>query len=527
MIINHKSPVMKKIVVLLLLITHIALGQAPKKTDDFVNVKSLGVKGNGIADDGPAIQAAIDAYAKLYFPDGLYKVNDELLVNKKIAIKGGKKARIIKNFNAPNTALFKCKHSDIEISGLKIEGITKLKFIQNEYGIHMLGTPSNIYDGIKIFNNQISDIGHGAICIEYCKDFQISNNRINNISSAGIEVLSSEKGAINKNYIKDILVGSSGNAYGIILTLRLCDVDDPSKDIVVKNNTVVNVPIWEGIDTHAGQDIQIVGNTILNCAYGINASKCNNTSTMVPNNITIANNIIKKGTVTTPGRGIGSGGSASMYAKNIIVKNNQIDGYGMDNNSEGAIMFYSTRKLQINANTITNSLSSGINIQNRNEDYSVTKNTIRRINKGTTNAAGIIIRNEGQSGLVQDNYVDASKELGMMVYGKGSNNFKNNTFLGGRGKYVGAEHVKGLELVETATKDLDPIDENSNTNFTVNVNAARVGDDVTISTNVKLANVSIVGSVSAINIVTVKIENNSGKKVDPPLIKYTIKVTKQ
>ncbi|MBA4848949.1 glycosyl hydrolase family 28-related protein [Emticicia sp. BO119] len=517
---------MNKVMYLFLLIATLAFGQVPKKNSVYVSVKSFGAKGDGKTDDKLAIQAAIDVNAHVYFPDGIYIVNDELIIDKKITVLGSKNAKIIKNFTAPNTALLKCRNSDIEISGLKIEGITQSKFVQNEYSIHVVGNASNNYTRIRILNNTISEIGHGAICVEYCKDFLISGNRISNINSTGIEVLSSEKGIITRNTVRDIITGSAGTAYGIIMSLRLCDIDLPSKNIAVKNNVVDNVPLWEGIDTHAGQDIQIIGNTILNCAYGINASKCNNNSSMVPQNIIISNNIIKKGTVKTPGRGIGSGGSSSMYAGNIVVSNNTIDGYGIDNNSEGAIMFYSTKKLQIRANTITNSLSSGINIQNRNEDYLVSKNKIRKINKGTTNAAGIIIRNEGQSGIVQDNYVDADKELGMMVYGKGSNYFKNNTFLAGKGKYKGAEHVKGLELIELSAKDLPPIDAHSVATFTINVNAAREGDKVSVSIEKKIAYISVEGYVSATNVITIKVENNSGKKIDLPLMKYTVKVTK-
>ncbi|RFS18146.1 right-handed parallel beta-helix repeat-containing protein [Emticicia sp. C21] len=552
---------MKKLICLLLLITQIAAGQAIEKGDKlisndlvlmargadidssgirivaeeetdsnlegFVNVKSLGAKGDGKTDDRLALQNAINANAKLYFPDGVYTIGNELMVTKKLTIRGGKKARIIKNFSSPNTALFKCKSSDIDIANVEIKGISTSKFVQNEYGIHILGTSSDIHDGIRIVNTRISTLGHAAICIEYGKDFIVSGNRIIDINCTGIEILSSEKGTISKNIVRDINIGSAGNTYGIILSLRLCDVDLPSRDIVVKNNTVVNVPLWEGIDTHAGQDIQIIGNTILNCAYGINASRCSATSSMVPENITIANNIIRKGTVQTPGRGIGSGGSSNTYAKNIVVSNNEVDGYGIDNNSEGAIMFYSTKKLKINANTITNSTASGINIQNRNEDYVITKNTIKKLNRGSTNAAGIIIRNAGQSGTVQDNYVDANKEYSMMVYGKGSNYFKNNTFLSNRGKYIGAEYVKGLELVETTTNDLPPIESNSKATFTINVNSARPGDNVDVSTKANIGSVSITGEVSATNIVTITIQNNSGKKVDPPLCSYSVKVTKQ
>lgn len=45
---------------------------------DWVDVRSLGVMGDGKADDTAAIQKAIDAHRALYFPVGFYKVTDRL-----------------------------------------------------------------------------------------------------------------------------------------------------------------------------------------------------------------------------------------------------------------------------------------------------------------------------------------------------------------------------------------------------------------------------------------------------------------
>ncbi len=47
-------------------------------TADWVNVRTLGVKGDGTADDTGAIQKAIDSHRVLYFPSGHYVVRDTL-----------------------------------------------------------------------------------------------------------------------------------------------------------------------------------------------------------------------------------------------------------------------------------------------------------------------------------------------------------------------------------------------------------------------------------------------------------------
>ena len=54
-----------------------AIRDLPKMTD-WVNVRTLGVVGDGQADDTAAIQRAIDTRRTLYFPTGFYKVTDRL-----------------------------------------------------------------------------------------------------------------------------------------------------------------------------------------------------------------------------------------------------------------------------------------------------------------------------------------------------------------------------------------------------------------------------------------------------------------
>ncbi len=49
-------------------------------TQDWVNVHSLGVTGDGNTDDTAAIRKAIDHHRVLYFPSGHYIVSDTLLL---------------------------------------------------------------------------------------------------------------------------------------------------------------------------------------------------------------------------------------------------------------------------------------------------------------------------------------------------------------------------------------------------------------------------------------------------------------
>ena len=46
----------------------------------WVNLKSLGAKGDGITDDTKAIQAAIDQYPNIYVPQGSYRLSETLML---------------------------------------------------------------------------------------------------------------------------------------------------------------------------------------------------------------------------------------------------------------------------------------------------------------------------------------------------------------------------------------------------------------------------------------------------------------
>lgn len=75
--------------------------------DIAINIKSFGAKGDGITDD---TQAFLDmatfcnsrSYTKVYIPSGLYKVNQQITINKNISIVGDNENESILDFSAAN-----------------------------------------------------------------------------------------------------------------------------------------------------------------------------------------------------------------------------------------------------------------------------------------------------------------------------------------------------------------------------------------------------------------------------------------
>jgi hypothetical protein len=55
-----------------------AVSELREHASGYVNVKSFGAKGDGIADDGPAIRAAVQAGYDVFFPPGTYRVTSSI-----------------------------------------------------------------------------------------------------------------------------------------------------------------------------------------------------------------------------------------------------------------------------------------------------------------------------------------------------------------------------------------------------------------------------------------------------------------
>jgi parallel beta-helix repeat protein len=170
-----------------------------RKLQEFVSVKDFGAVGDGTTDDTSAIQAAINAASRIYFPEGTYKITDQaggygLLVNaanKHLVGAGLEIADLVYTSSTADRPAIKVTADDVHISGLRVDGtanatkaaqttancngivlvdvdecsIRNCQIVGGHYGIHLENTTTdpdnlkhNVVEGCVIRNVQSTGI---------------------------------------------------------------------------------------------------------------------------------------------------------------------------------------------------------------------------------------------------------------------------------------------------------------------------------------------------------------------------------
>lgn len=229
------------------------------------------------------------------------------------------------------------------------------------------------------------------------------------------------------------------------------------RNVEFTNNILLNNPLWEGIDTHGGENIIIKNNYIENCQIGIMA---NVAETIINNikheNIIIENNIIK-GSANISRTGIITGGTNNIIANNIKIINNEIDNCSEENVNFGSIKIWYTKNGEISNNKITNSKTRGLNLGTKCINLSVKNNYIENQNVAPIVQSGYAIINidiennilNGEN-LCQQGFYNPLSGKGKfennIIYGCNSNkiNYPNNfnkCYNGASNSYVNFEDI--------------------------------------------------------------------------------------
>ncbi|WP_170952788.1 right-handed parallel beta-helix repeat-containing protein [Bacillus cereus] len=335
-------------------------------------------------------------------------ISDTILIDKSdITIDGLQKDGSLAKLKT-NTAIpiFTIKEgvSSVTIKNIILEGNLERenpKVYTKEMGINITGNTSNI----TLSNLQLDNFSGYGVYANLTKNLKINATKIKNFGYAGIMGFSVRNVEITNCAIGGALsynLSSIGNhkiAYNVAFG-RKSDNDihkyPRSKDCIVKNSVIMDNVFWEGLDTHGGENIQFINNTIKNVKVPIAAvpSEVNGEDKYAPKDIKISNNVIETPSnelSNSVNRGIILSGtmkkssdpdSKKEYATGVI-RNNIISGYGRrDAYSQGkllatgSIFLQSTKGARVSENEIFQSYYYGILAYYDNKDFKFEHNKI-------------------------------------------------------------------------------------------------------------------------------------------------------
>jgi polygalacturonase len=338
-----------------------------------LDVRAFGAVGDGVTDDTAAIQRAVTASANgsLLFPSGYtFAITDDIEVASPITITGYG-ATVLQTVT--NRAAFTINASDVAFFGLRVRGPQYASLVTSQFGLRFEASSwAARISRITIRDCRIDRWGYEGIRLKWVTDFEVTNCTIEQINYAGIMMLSAADGRITGNHIEDL--PGDPNAYGLTMTRIDNDslVTDPRTErVVVSGNTIRNVPVWNGIDTHGGADITITNNVLEDCdgpIWCVDARNAASVATWAPQRVVIANNTIRSASdtgtadvgIVITGAGTGTG-AVTEYADGIVISGNVVYQHGVQSSSQSCgIQLRYTRNATVNGNVLIEPSSMGI-----------------------------------------------------------------------------------------------------------------------------------------------------------------------
>jgi Right handed beta helix region len=198
----------------------------------------------------------------------------------------------------------------VTTNDVTIDGVTITSSGQTGDAIQAIGTASEPITNLTIRNCTIDGFNMG-IEARHVVNLVIENCLIEDANYAGIAVYSGVGGRISGNTIRrigyartDLTVPDVGNnAYGITLdrsTVSGSFVLDPrSSDFLVDGNLIEDVPLWMGLNTHAGSNITFSNNTVRRCPRAIFIA--GDSAGNLPENINVTGNTLEQAVTKTGG----------------------------------------------------------------------------------------------------------------------------------------------------------------------------------------------------------------------------------
>ncbi|MDW7731752.1 MAG: right-handed parallel beta-helix repeat-containing protein [Methanolobus sp.] len=369
-------------------------------------------------DDTSAIRAAVKSIDQgtILVSPGTYTITSAIVVGSNIELVGDnavlKGYRIFRIYDATNVRItgFKftgpgegyAKHTGsyglLQVANSNnclIEGNTFTGF--SDYGVYLsTRSASDHNQKISIKDNQFLDFGYCGVMIgKQANSIFVEDNIFKNINTL----------KLNTNSY-GTAVAKGNNAYKY------------SEYIYIRNNTIENNPVWEGIDSHGANYLFIENNKIIDCRIPISISHITEDNIYAESlhDVMITGNYIDGNLdAAKQDSGIyvigGRGGASAPYV-NVTLKDNTITEvnnwlYGDD----GAIVLQNVDKALVYNNNISKVGGTGINLENAN-NVLVQKNDIKDLITISKSRSAISVSHVTKDYYIdiEDNAVDLSAE---------------------------------------------------------------------------------------------------------------------
>lgn len=311
--------------------------------DEEINLKQLGLKGDGTTDETTKLQNAFSKTYNIFINNGTYVTNDEITIASPKIVTGDSNAIIIaKQGMAIDKSIIKILSDNVTIKNVKISANITENPIGDTYNsnhgisqIDIVDTRKNItIDSCTLYDNAYGSIRiRGTSTGQYFDNLTFKNNQFNNVD-CGIISLSSVDKLLHLTNI--YYLNNEFNGYSKSEPISLFHYGT-SKNIVITGNIMYNKTQGHAIYiTHnTNKQIIISNNNISDCSNGVAIDNGENIN--IENNIiTGISNYINEGIILTD-------------CNNVSVNNNTFDKISND-----GIILNNCEYVNVNDNIVTN-----------------------------------------------------------------------------------------------------------------------------------------------------------------------------
>lgn len=269
-----------------------------KVANPSINLDAEGVPGDGVTPADAGIQAVINSApvgSTITAPLGkVYLLTGEVELTKPVTITG-----VSFTANAGGRSLI-IASDDVVLDGITVTGPgASAGVVSEQFFVSSDGTSEQLRARSRIVNSRFIGCQESHLWLSWLTDFTIENNLITDGNYAGVMLLSPKGGIVRGNTIRGIWQGGNlVNSYGIAIT----DIDNTlsarAENVLVEGNSVFDVPGWEGIDTHGGKNIRIIGNSIVGCPNPIAVTVGSDNRVSAPEGCIVSGNYMERGNIT-------------------------------------------------------------------------------------------------------------------------------------------------------------------------------------------------------------------------------------